>query len=150
MKILVSACLLGVPCRYDGQAKPCRDATELSQYFETVPVCPEQAGGLDTPRPPAERREGSVVTKDGTDVTEQYALGAEKTLKKAKKHGCKIAVLKEKSPSCGNGKIYDGTFSGTLTGGCGVTAQLLKQNGIDVIGESEIKKLLQTNRLQKK
>lgn len=138
MKILVSACLLGIPCRYDGRSKPCKEVLALKERFELIPVCPEQAGGLHTPRVPAERRGSAVVTKNGCDVTKQYRSGAKKTLETAKKHGCKLAVLKEKSPSCGNGTIYDGTFSGTLISGSGVTAQLLKQNGIDVIGESKV------------
>ena len=87
-----------------------------------------------------------VITKDGRNVTAEYVLGAEKALDLAKRHGCKTAVLKEKSPSCGCGKIYDGTFSGRLINGIGVTAQILKEAGIDVIGESGIKKLLQKGR----
>lgn len=146
MKILVSACLLGTPCRYDGRAVPNEDVIALEQAFELVPFCPEVAGGLSTPRTPAERRENMVITKDGRNVTAEYVLGAEKALDLAKRHGCKTAVLKEKSPSCGCGKIYDGTFSGRLINGNGVTAQILKEAGIDVIGESEIKKLLRKGR----
>lgn len=146
MKILVSACLLGTPCRYDGRAVPNEDVIALGQAFELVPFCPEVTGGLSTPRTPAERRGNVVITKDGRDVTAEYVLGAEKALDLAKRHGCKTAVLKEKSPSCGCGKIYDGTFSGRLINGIGVTAQILKEAGIDVIGESEIKKLLQKGR----
>ncbi len=143
MKILVSACLLGAPCRYDGRAVPCKDVIALEEWFDLVPFCPEAEGGLATPRTPAERRGIAVITKDGCDVTEAYEAGAQKALLKAQEHDCKIAVLKERSPSCGCGKIYDGTFSGRLTDGDGVTAQLLKQAGIEVFGESEIKKLLQ-------
>lgn len=138
MKLLISACLLGMPCRYDGAAKPCREAIRLKQVFDVVPICPEQMGGLPTPRVPAERCSELVITKDGRDVTKAFAEGAKKALELAKAHGCKAAVLKERSPSCGCGKIYDGTFTGTLTDGDGITAKLLKEAGIEVIGESQI------------
>lgn len=106
-----------------------------------IPVCPEQMGGLSTPRPPAERRGDRVVTAAGTDVTEAYGRGADQALKLARQFGCRIALLKEKSPSCGCGRIYDGTFSRTLTGGNGVTAGLLLEHGIEVFGESRIGEL---------
>ena len=141
MKILISACLLGVCCRYDGASKPHPLAAALAERHTLVPVCPEQLGGLPTPRPPAERRDGRVVTQSG-DVTEQYLRGAEETLKLCKLLGCEAAVLKERSPSCGRGQVYDGTFSGTLTAGDGVTAELLAAHGILVYGESQIEKLL--------
>ena len=124
--ILVSACLLGCACRYDGQSKPHPLAQELAKRGLAVPVCPEQLGGLPTPR----------------DVTAEYRRGAEETLRLARLYGCTAAVLKERSPSCGCGRIYDGTFTGTLTDGDGVTAALLKENGIKVYGESELEKLL--------
>ena len=138
-KILVSACLLGTPCRYDGKSKPDEQVISLKSKFDLIPVCPEVAGGLHTPRVAAERVDDCVITKDRKDVTEEYRKGAQFTLELAKKHGCKVAVLKERSPSCGNGKIYDGTHSRTLTDGNGVTAELLMQNGIRVLGESEIR-----------
>ena len=141
MKILISACLLGVCCRYDGASKPHPLAAALAERHQLVPVCPEQLGGLPTPRPPAERREDRVVTQSG-DVTEQYRRGAEETLKLCKLFGCEVAVLKERSPSCGHGQVYDGTFSGTLTAGDGVTAEMLTTHGIPVYGESQIKALL--------
>ena len=141
MKILISACLLGVCCRYDGASKPHPLAAALAERHTLVPVCPEQLGGLPTPRPPAERRDGRVVTQSG-DVTEQYRRGAEETLKLCKLFGCEVAVLKERSPSCGHGQVYDGTFSGTLTAGDGVTAELLTVHGIPVYGESQIEALL--------
>ena len=141
MKLLISACLLGIPCRYDGASKPQSWVEKLAERHELVPVCPEQLGGLPTPRPPAERRDGRVVTQSG-DVTEQYLRGAEETLKLCKLLGCEAAVLKERSPSCGRGQVYDGTFSGTLTAGDGVTAELLAAHGILVYGESQIEKLL--------
>lgn len=142
MKILVSACLLGARCRYDGASKSHPEIEALAKCHEVVPVCPEQLGGLATPRPPAERHGERVVTKTGADVTEQYRRGAEETLKLCKLLGCKAAVLKARSPSCGCGEVYDGTFSGTLTTGDGVTAELLKAHGIAVYGESQIREIL--------
>ena len=141
MRLLISACLLGCPCRYDGASKPCPAVLALAERHELVPVCPEQLGGLPTPRPPAERQGDRVVTQSG-DVTEQYRRGAAEAVGLARLLKCDGAVLKEKSPSCGCGRVYDGTFSGTLTDGDGVTAELLKENGIKVYGESELEKLL--------
>ncbi|MBQ2062933.1 MAG: DUF523 domain-containing protein [Oscillospiraceae bacterium] len=143
MRILVSACLLGAACRYDGQSKADPAVMELAQHHELVPVCPEQLGGLPTPRTPSERRGDRVIMADGTDVTDQYRRGAEEALRMCHLLGCEAAVLKERSPSCGKGRIYDGTFTRTLTNGWGVTAELLRQNGIPVYGESEIGALLE-------
>ena len=140
--ILVSACLLGCACRYDGQSKPHPLAIELARQGRAVPVCPEQLGGLTTPRLPSERQGERVVMQDGRDVTEEYRRGAEAALALCIKHGCKAAVLKEKSPSCGCGFVYDGTFSRRLIEGDGVTAEVLKAHGIRVYGESEIEKVL--------
>lgn len=142
MKILISACLLGTGCRYDGACKKYPLAEVLAKRHQLVPVCPEQLGGLATPRPPAERRGDRVVTEIGTDVTEAYRRGAGETLKLCKLLGCEAAVLKERSPSCGRGEIYDGTHSRTLTAGDGVTAELLTAHGIPVYGESQIEALL--------
>ena len=142
-KLLISACLLGVPCRYDGRARLCAAAQALAGHYTLVPVCPEVLGGLSTPRPPAEIRGGRLVTENGGDVTEAYRRGAETALRIARENGCIAAVLKERSPSCGKGRIYDGSFTGTLTGGDGVTARLLTENGIPVFGESETGRLLQ-------
>ena len=141
MRLLVSACLLGVPCRYDGGAKPDGRVLALLARHECIPVCPEQLGGLPTPRPPAERRGGTVVTAAGADVTEQYRRGAEAALALARLYGCQAAVLKERSPSCGRGTIHDGGFSGGLTAGDGVTAELLEAAGIPVYGESRAEEL---------
>lgn len=141
MKLLISACLLGVCCRYDGASKQYAGMQELLQKHTLIPVCPEQLGGLATPRAPSERQGDRVVSKVGTDVTDAYRRGAEEALKLCKLYGCDAAVLKERSPSCGAGQIYDGTFTGTLTVGDGVTAELLRQNGIPVYGESEIESL---------
>ena len=131
-KLLVSACLLGTPCRYDGKSKADARVQALVGKYEIVPVCPEQLGGLPTPRVPSERRGGCVVTADGRDVTEAYRRGAEAALALCQQNDCKAAVLKEKSPR---------TFSRRLTEGDGVTAELFKAHGIVVCGESDVEKL---------
>ena len=141
MTILVSACLLGCPCRYDGKSKPNDPVLVLMEHHTLIPICPEQMGGLATPRVPAERKDGGVFTERGGDVTEQYRRGAEEALRLARLYGCKYAILKERSPSCGSGQIYDGSFSRRLIDGDGVTAQLLKAHGITVLGESEVDNL---------
>lgn len=142
MKILISACLLGCRCRYDGASKRHPLAEALARRHTLVPVCPEQLGGLATPRPPAERRGDRVVTREDGDVTEAYRRGAEETLGLCRLTGCEAAILKERSPSCGRGSVYDGTFSGTLRPGDGVTAELLHAAGIPVYGESELENFL--------
>lgn len=147
MRILISACLLGVSCRYDGASKPMdRDIIEkLKEKFELIPICPESLGGLHCPRDPSERIGGKVISCNGADVTAQYERGAREALYLARLFDCKIALLKERSPSCGRGQIYDGTFSGKLREGDGVTAELLTANGISVYGESEVSKLLEVS-----
>ena len=142
MKILISACLLGARCRYDGASKEHPEVLKLAERHTLVPVCPEQLGGLPTPRTPSERQGDAVCTREGKDVTEAYRRGAEEALRLCRMLGCEAAVLKERSPSCGCGEIYDGTFTGTLTAGDGVTAELLKSCGIPVYGESQIDDLL--------
>ena len=151
-KILVSACLLGCECRYDGKSKPCEKVLELAKKKDTVliPVCPEQMGGLSTPRFPSERqrtargslrsisRPGAVLMNDGTDVSGAYRKGAEAALKIARIDGIDFAVLKSGSPSCGKGLIYDGTFSGKKTEGNGVTVELLLKEGYRVLSEEEL------------
>ena len=141
MKILISACLLGVPCRYDGASKPHPLAQALLEEHQLVPVCPEQLGGLPTPRPPAERRGNRVVSREGTDVTEAYRRGAEAALTLCRQFGCQAAVLKERSPSCGYGTIYDGTFTGAVVPGSGAAAELLSRRGIKICGESGLEAL---------
>ena len=145
MNLLVSWCLLGEPCRYDGQSKPVPELKELEQRGHClIPVCPEVLGGLPTPRPPAELQpDGRVVNREGADVTEEYQRGAELALALAKERGCTAAVLKEKSPTCGSTAVYDGTFSGRLIPGQGVAARLLEENGVRVLGESQIGQLLE-------
>ncbi len=137
MNILVSACLLGTPCRYNGKGSADERVLTLRERHHLIPVCPEILGGLATPRTPAERRGDRVVAKDGKDVTGAYERGAEEVLRLARLFDCQAAVLKERSPSCGAGKIYDGTFSGMLTEGNGVCAQMLLDAGIQVLGESD-------------
>jgi len=139
-KLLVSACLLGVPCRYDGKSVPCEAVIGLMKDCFLVPVCPEILGGLPTTRTPAERVGEQVIARDGRDVTAEYQRGAQQALYLAQLYGCKRAILKSKSPSCGCGQIYDGTFSGRLTEGIGLTAQLLAENGLDVQTEQELLK----------
>ncbi len=140
--LLISGCLMGCGCRYDGKRQGLAHLDKLMARFDLIPVCPEQLGGLPTPRTPAERVGGRVLTADGTDVTAQYQAGAEEALRLARIYGCKKALLKEKSPSCGHGKIYDGTFSRRLTDGSGVTAELLMEKGIMVFGESRWEELV--------
>ena len=136
--ILVSACLLGEPCRYDGKSKPCERVITLKNTYNLIPICPEVMGGLPTPRTPSEICGERVLMKDGRDVTENYNRGAQKALEIARENACTVAILKEKSPSCGSGLIHNGLFDGGLVEGDGITTQLLKQNGIRVLGESEI------------
>jgi uncharacterized protein YbbK (DUF523 family) len=140
-KILVSACLLGTPCRYDGKSKPCNLVIELKGKYQLVPICPEELGGLSTPRLPSEIQGNRVVRCDGYDVTEEYKRGAEISLSIAKSQGIKKAILKSKSPSCSNSQIYDGTYKKVLINGYGITAKLLIDNGIMVISEEELDRL---------
>ncbi len=137
-KILVSACLAGVDCKYNGKNNKNDKIIELIKTKDVILVCPEQLGGLKTPRTPAEIKEGKVITKDDIDVTKEYQKGAEEVLKLAKQFNIKKAILKSKSPSCGKNKIYDGTFTDTLIDGNGITTQLLKKHGIEVISQEEI------------
>lgn len=136
--ILISACLAGVNCRYDGGNCYNEKIMELVKNGEAILVCPEQLGGLSTPRVPAEIINGKVITKDGIDVTEEYKKGATEVLKLAKCLNINKAIFKSKSPSCGCGIIYDGTFSGNKVNGNGITTQVLLDNGINVITEKDI------------
>lgn len=143
MNILVSACLLGVCCRYDGKDNMVDEILKLRKEHHLIPICPEVYGGLATPRDSAEICNGRVMTSTGGDVTEAFTKGAKEALRLATLFGCKVAILKEKSPSCGFGMIYDGTHSRKLIAGNGMTAQLLADHGITVYGETsdEWKKL---------
>lgn len=145
--ILVSACLAGVNCKYDGGNNIDAVVAGLVSQGRAVPVCPEQLGGCPTPRPKAEISGGEgadvlegkcrVIRENGEDATEEFIRGAYEALKIAKLTCARKAILKSKSPSCGCGKIYDGTFRGKLIEGSGVTAELLKRNGIEVVTERE-------------
>ncbi len=137
MKI-ISACLIGVPCRWDALSKQQDKIIEIFKQGELIPLCPEQLGGLATPREPSEIVGDRVLSKNGKDVTDEFYGGAKIILGIAKELNCTQAILKAKSPSCGCGKIYDGTFSGKLINGDGITAKLLKENGIEVITEEDI------------
>lgn len=132
-KILVSSCLLGLNCRYDGGNNYSKEVEEFLKNYEVIPICPEIMGGLPTPRTPSERQADRVINKEGKDVTEQYEKGARECLFLAQKYDVKKALLKLRSPSCGSKEIYDGTFSHTIIEGDGVTAELFKKNGIEVI-----------------
>ncbi|ABR47889.1 protein of unknown function DUF523 [Alkaliphilus metalliredigens QYMF] len=141
--ILVSACLIGVNCRYDGKHSLVKSMLEELDPKDLLPICPEQLGGLSTPRSPAEivggdgkdvlKGNAKVMTIDGKDVTEAFVRGAQESLKMAKFMGVTHAVLKSNSPSCGAGEVYDGSFTGKLIKGDGVTTALLKQHGIKVL-----------------
>ncbi len=137
-KILVSACLLGEPCRYDGQSKPVEVIEELRKKFDLVPFCPEVEGGLKTPRLPAERRGNYIKRQDGVNLTKNYELGAEKALNLCKFLAIEVAILKENSPSCGVHQIHSGFFDGRLKEGKGLTTALLEKNGIKVYSEHEV------------
>lgn len=140
--LLISACLLGVNCRYDGGSKTIPELDALKARYQLVPVCPEIMGGLPTPRPPAEIVKGRVMSREGIDVTSEFSRGAEEALHLAQLFNCKCALLKERSPSCGSGIIYDGSFTGGLCPGDGICAALLKQHGVTVFGESQVQSLL--------
>ena len=146
--VLISACLAGRTCRFDGTGALDDAVSQLVAEGRAVLVCPEVDGGLGTPRPPAEIVGGDgidviegrarVVTEDGVDVTEAYLAGARRALATARRTGATTAILKARSPSCGKGAVYDGTFSRTLTTGDGVTAALLRAEGIAVLTDEEV------------
>ncbi|MBT3395454.1 DUF523 domain-containing protein [archaeon] len=137
MKI-VSACLAGIECRWDGKSKPCQKVIDLVKTGKAIPICPEELGGLATPREPSEQKNNKILTKSGKDLTQEFESGAEKALRIAKLNNCTKAILKSKSPSCGSKKIYDGTFSNKLIEGEGIFTKILRQNGIKVLNEDEI------------
>ena len=143
--VAVSACLLGVPCRYDGSSKPVDAVMRLGRCYKLVPICPEVAGGLPVPHPPCEIVAGSrpvhVMDANGSDVTQAFHLGASRCLEQLRDADCRVAVLKSKSPSCGRGTVYDGSFTGALVPGWGVAAQLFHDAGITVLDESQVQRL---------
>lgn len=140
-KIMVSNCLLGCDCRYKGDNCANEKILSLASAHTLIGVCPEQAGGLATPRAPAEIQGDKLITNEGGDVTAQYMRGAQIALYLADLNRIDFAILKAKSPSCGKGLIYDGTFTGSLKSGNGVTAQLLLDNGYAVYNEDELEQL---------
>lgn len=135
---IVSACLCGINCKYNGGNNFNPRVYRLLIEGKAIPVCPEVFGGLPTPRTPSEIRGDRVFMKSGEDVTEHFLEGAMKTLKVAQAVGAKRAILKQRSPSCGCGKIYDGSFEGKLIAGDGITTRLLKEYGIEVVTEEDI------------
>ena len=141
-KLLISACLLGRNCKYNGGNNLHPLVERLGEKYDLVPICPETWGGLTSPRPPAERIGDRILDREGRDVTDAFQRGAQRALETARKNGCRRAVLKERSPSCGAGRIYDGTFTGTTVPGDGVAAALLRAEGLVLYGESEIERLL--------
>lgn len=140
--VAVSACLLGTPCRYDGQQRRNQTVLDAIARLTVIPICPEGAGGLPVPRPPAEAQpDGRIVLRDGRDVSEQFALGAARSLERVRESGASVAILKAHSPSCGVGQVYDGTFSGRLRTGDGVATRLLMDAGVSVLDERELRDL---------
>lgn len=139
--IIVSACLAGVECRYNGQAFPVAEIIRMVTKGRAMPVCLEILGKLPIPRPCAEQRQGKIFCENGRDVTTEFQTGANRALQIARLVDCQVAILKARSPSCGCGKIYDGTFSGRLVDGNGAFCGLLKKNGIKVYTEDDIHQL---------
>ena len=142
-RVLMSACLMGVNCRYGGGGRAIPELAELMDRCELIPVCPEQLGGLPTPRTPSERVGERILARDGRDVTEAFQRGAAETCALAERFGARLALLKERSPSCGCGMIYDGSFTGGLTAGDGATAEALKARGVEIFGESRVRELIE-------
>ena len=141
-RVVVSQCLLGVRCRYDGRCAENAEVRREACSRGWIPVCPEILGGLTTPRAASERCGDGVINNEGADVTEAFQRGAEEALRIVRLYDAKYALLKERSPSCGMGKIHDGSFQGRIVDGSGVTAELLTAHGIAVYGESCIDELL--------
>lgn len=142
-KVLISACLVGENCKYDGKNNYTKEVEKLFTLCDLVLICPETFGGLKTPRIPSEIKNNRVINQKGKDVTSNFNDGANLSLYIAKEQNVKYAILKEKSPSCGVNKIYDGSFSGKLIDGQGITTRLLQNNGIQVFNEKEIDKLIE-------
>lgn len=135
---IVSGCLAGLKCRYDGKSRPCAAIVKLYEREEALPVCPETLSGMTAPRPPCERQGSGFIDAAGRDMTEYFLRGAEKALQIALKSGCKKAILKSRSPSCGLGQIYDGSFSRQLCAGNGIFAQKLLDAGFEVFTEENL------------
>ena len=142
-RMLISACLLVVECRYDGGGQTLPRLEALMECYELIPVCPEQLGGLPTPRTPAERQGGRVVNREGKDVTAAFSRGAEQACQISRLYGAHLALLKARSPSCGCGEIYDGSFSGRRIPGNGIAAERLTAMGVEVYTEADAEALIQ-------
>ena len=143
-KILISACLVGDKCKYDGKSNYNPLIKELLEYYELVPFCPEVEGGLSIPRDPCEiSKDQKVVSSKGRDVTRQFEDGAEKAYNICMYLGIRYAILKDNSPSCGSTSIYDGSFKSRLIKGEGITTKYLKEKGIRIIPDTEIEKFLE-------
>ncbi|MCD7984348.1 MAG: DUF523 domain-containing protein [Desulfovibrio sp.] len=138
IRYVVSGCLAGLACRYDGGSNPCAAVIRLVEEGRAIPACPENLAGLPVPRLPCELAEGSVLSRDGRDLTEDFLRGAQLALRTAQSRGCTAAILKSRSPSCGFGRIYDGTFSRTLCPGEGVWARLLREAGFALFSEEHL------------
>jgi len=152
MTIIISACLLGIHCRYDGTDKIQPQWLEALTGHHLVPVCPEQLGGLSTPRLPSEivsEEPLRVEATNGTDVTGPFVRGAEESLSLAQLSGAVCAVLKEGSPSCGVNRIYDGTFSGAKVPGQGLTARILREAGLALYSEEELERFITEHKAEK-
>ena len=143
MRILVSACLMGVGCRYDGKSNQLPQLEQLMKQHTCIPVCPEMLGGLPSPRKPVEWRDGHAVTRDGDDWTAEFRLGVARAMALIGDRPIDLAILQSRSPTCGVKQVYDGTFSGRLCDGDGVCGALLQQHGIKVLGESRVQELLE-------
>ena len=137
-RFVVSACLAGIPCRYDGKAKANANIVQLVQSQKALPLCPEMLAGLGVPRHCSERLGEQIRTEYGEDITERFRRGAENALTRAQMAGCTIAILKQRSPSCGAGQIYDGTFTGTIIPGDGIWTELLREAGFTIFTEEDL------------
>ncbi len=135
--VLISACLLGEACRYDGRSSEHRKLLDLLSDKHLIPVCPEVEGGLSVPRPPAEIKGDKVLRESGEDVTRQFVMGAELCRDKGMAEHASQAILKSRSPACGCGQVYDGSFTGTLIDGDGIFTQHLKSVGITCISDED-------------
>ena len=144
-RYVVSGCLAGLACRYDGTSNPCPEVVELLRLGLAIPVCPESLSGLPVPRPPCEqvlcgedKTQVRVLSKTGEDVTKAFQQGAERALYKALASGCRTAILKARSPSCGVGQVYDGSFTHSLRPGYGLWARLLREAGFSLMTEDDL------------
>jgi uncharacterized protein YbbK (DUF523 family) len=136
-RLLVSACLAGIPCRYDGKSQPIQAIVDAVRRGEMIPICPEVEGGLSTPRIPCERRGNRVINRVGEDKTEAFMKGAQRAWERYQQEGCCAALLQSRSPSCGVTHRYDGTFQNRLIVGQGITAELLQQQGVPLFEDTQ-------------